>query len=303
MTSDGDSRTRIVLSWLREDAHENAERALLRALDEVDTTPQRRPWWPAWRFSDMNNVAKGLVAMAAVVAVAFVGINLLPGTGSGPGSLPSPSPTAVPTKAPTASPSPASTAAGLPQGAFALEDGGVALTVTIPSSGWTYDSEYSSLTKGTEVANLPEAAILFWTFPAETRFYVYGDPCRSESTKPDAPVATVDEITAGLAAQASRNASGPADVTVGGHEGKAITLHVPDDAAIGECEAGEFVSYGTTEDPLTRYHEGPGQIDDLWLLEVEGSYVIIDAMYRADTPPALVEEMRAIAESTTFGAP
>ena len=49
MTTERDPRTRTVLSWLREDQHENAERVLLRALDEVDTTPQRRSWWPAWR--------------------------------------------------------------------------------------------------------------------------------------------------------------------------------------------------------------------------------------------------------------
>ena len=40
MTTERDARTRIVLSWLREDAREDAERVLLSALDEVDTTPQ-----------------------------------------------------------------------------------------------------------------------------------------------------------------------------------------------------------------------------------------------------------------------
>ena len=44
MTIEHDPRTRIVLSWLREDAHENPEHMLLRALDEVDATPQRRSW-------------------------------------------------------------------------------------------------------------------------------------------------------------------------------------------------------------------------------------------------------------------
>ena len=51
MTIERDPRTRIVLSWLREDAHENAERVLLSALDEVDLTQQRRPRWPVQRGS------------------------------------------------------------------------------------------------------------------------------------------------------------------------------------------------------------------------------------------------------------
>jgi hypothetical protein len=93
MTTERDPRTRIVLSWLREDAHENAERVLLRALDEVDTTPQRRSGWPAWRTNRMNTYAK-LIAAAAVLVVAIGGYQFLPG-GSGSGgtnATPSPSP-------------------------------------------------------------------------------------------------------------------------------------------------------------------------------------------------------------------
>ena len=95
MTTDRDPRTRIVLSWLREDAHENAERVLLRALDEVDTTPQRRSWWPARRSDSMNTYAKSIAAAAAVVVLAVVGYQFLPGSGGvgGPPTVaPSPSP-------------------------------------------------------------------------------------------------------------------------------------------------------------------------------------------------------------------
>ena len=45
---------------------------------------------------------------------------------------------------------------------------------------------------------------------------------------------------------------------------------------------------------------GPGQIDTFWIVDVDGSIVIIGAMYRADTPTDRIQEMRAIAESATF---
>jgi hypothetical protein len=95
MTTERDPGTRIVLSWLREETHENAERVLLRALDEVDTTPQRRSWWPAWRTSPMNTYAKLIAAAAAVLVVAAVGYQFLPrsgGIGGQPTIAPSPSP-------------------------------------------------------------------------------------------------------------------------------------------------------------------------------------------------------------------
>jgi hypothetical protein len=100
MTIEHDSQTRVVLSWLRQDAHEDAERVLLRALDEVDATPQRRSWWPARRFTSVTNIRLAIAA-AAVVIVALLGYNLLPLTGTiGGPATPAPSPT------PSASPAP-----------------------------------------------------------------------------------------------------------------------------------------------------------------------------------------------------
>jgi hypothetical protein len=96
MTTERDPGTRIVLSWLREETHENAERVLLRALDEVDTTPQRRSWWPAWRSNPMNTYAKLIAAAAAVLVVAVVGYQFLPGNG-GVGGQPTISPSPSPT--------------------------------------------------------------------------------------------------------------------------------------------------------------------------------------------------------------
>ena len=120
---------------------------------------------------------------------------------------------------------------------------------------------------------------------------------------PETPATTAEEIVAALAAQASRDASEPVDVTVGGYAGKMITLHVPNDADFADCYEGDFVSYTNEAGERWQWHQGPGQIDDFWFVEVEGSIVEIRAMYRPDTPRELVEEMRTLVESATFELP
>jgi hypothetical protein len=130
---------------------------------------------------------------------------------------------------------------------------------------------------------------------------VYGDPCQWSTTIPETPATTVDELVEALAAQASRDASAPVDITLDGYAGKSITLHVPDDADFTQCDDELFSSWGTRDEDPSRYHQGPGQIDKLWIVDVDGVLVVIDAGYYAGTPQEVVDEMDAIVETATFG--
>ncbi len=287
--------------------------------DRTEQTRQRVVLGP-WRFPEMNKLLAIGIGAAAVIAVLLVGPNLLPSNGTGPGGQPalspepSRAPTAQPSEAPPSATPTASSVAGIATGRHVVLDtgaptGATEITVTIPSPGWTALPDFGGLIKG-EDGDPPQSAILFWSWPAGTGFDVFGDPCNWESTRPETPYTTVDEIAAALAAQTSRDASDPVEVTVGGYEGKHLTLHVPDDAptraeAFKDCDGMEFASYGTADAPdgvdgLSRTHQGPGQVDELWILDMDGAIVIIDAMYRPDTSDELVEEMRTIAESATF---
>ncbi len=51
-----------------------------------------------------------------------------------------------------------------------------------------------------------------------------------------------------------------------------------------------------------RFHQGPGQIDEVWVVDVDGTLIFFDAGYFAATPAEYVEEMRAMVESATFEA-
>jgi hypothetical protein len=298
---------RLIHEFLLEGEEQLQDQVFDAVRAEIEQKRQRAGFGP-WRTPTMNKfLAIGLAAAAVFVAL-LVGYQVFDSPNAsvgGPGADSTPTATAEPTLEPTPSPTPE---AGLPQGAFAVDDplapdDAPSITVTLPSAGWTYAPEFAALGKGVDVANLPEATILLWAKAPGTGFYVPGDPCRATSTRPDTPATTVEDFVAALAAQRSRDASEPMDVTIGGHAGKSITLHVPDDAAFDDCEEGEFVSYGTDEEPLDRIHQGGGQIDQFWILDVDGSIVVLDAMYRPDTSSGLVGELRAIAESATFEAP
>ena len=96
---------RNLRSWLHEDAHEDADRILNLVLDEIDTTPQRRSPWSAWRRPIMNTYLKVGLAAAVVLLAGFIGIKLFssPSVGSG-GESPSASPSASATPSATSSP-------------------------------------------------------------------------------------------------------------------------------------------------------------------------------------------------------
>jgi hypothetical protein len=97
--------TRVVRSWLRTDEHESADRVLESVLARLDTTPQRRSWWPPRRFAPMNRVFLTASAAAAVLVVVILGYNLLPRAGSvgtQPTVAPSPSTNPSPSPTPTA---------------------------------------------------------------------------------------------------------------------------------------------------------------------------------------------------------
>ena len=266
--------------------------------DRMETTRQRVVIGP-WRVPTMSKLLTIGLGAAAVIAVLFLGSRFV---GSPSSNLGGPAVVASPTPA---SAEPTTAAGGLPKGPFIVIDNEAMadtpqITVTIPSSGWVSLPSFGGIQKG-EDEDPPQSAMLLWAWPVGTGLDVYGNPCQWTSTKPETPATTIDEIAAALAAQESRDASDPVDVNVNGYTGKKITLHVPDDAVDDNCDQGTFASYGVAGSYPSRTHQGPGQVDELWILNVNQAVVIIDAMYRADTPAELIDEMRTIAESANFG--
>ena len=291
---------RLIHAFLQEGEEQLVDQIYDTVRAEIEQKRQRAIFGP-WRTPIVNRIVGfGLAAAALVVAVVIGSQFLRSPTDVGPGVVATPTPEA------TAEPTPpgdGSLPVGQPHSLWS-QPLGVSIVVTIPESGWYGEPEGGILTKN-DNADAPDGAglIVFGrtndVIVGSGDLYVYGNPCQWASTKPDAPVTTVREAVAALSAQASRDATAPMDVRVDGHAGKAITLHVPDDAVFTDCDRGEFRTFVEGEDSA-RYHQDPGQIDLLWVLDVNGELVIIDVAYYEGTPESVLDEMGAIVESATL---
>ena len=277
--------------------------------DRTEQTRQRVVLGP-WRVPDMNKfLAIGLGA-AAVVAVLLIGSNLLGSGSPPPGAAPSDS--APPSQAPS---EPAAWV-GLPEGPFVVADSDapVPVTVAIATPGWRHYTEFDYVGKDDDGLDSPESvggALIAWSWPAGTGFQVYGHPCQWSTTTPDSLATTPDEIAAAFTSQAETEATDPVDIDIDGYAGKAVTLQVPmsyhqtpdviREEEFADCDLGIYGFYGVdSESEPARNAQGPGQIDELWILDVDGSIVILDAAYGPAATADLVDELRALAESATF---
>ena len=297
MSTDRDV-TRIVRSWLEEGVTALPDRVLDSVLDQVPATRQRRAWWPARRAQRMNTGLKLALAAAAVVAVAVAGINFLPGTGGtgGPGAVSSP------TESPSPSPSPLAFHDGaLAAGTYVMSPfaGPRSSTVCFGQAGCTEDPADDSIRLTLTVPASYEGAggrPLIWGWGGDTGLIIlrggglYSDPCHS-TAPPDIDVGpSVDDFANALVSHPVLEATTPVAVTLAGYTGRYVELQLPADVA--DCTDGQFWPY----EPGV-YAQGPSQRWRLWILDVEGVRVLIQAMDGPTTSPERRAELQAIVDS------
>jgi hypothetical protein len=309
---------RLIHTFFEEGLDELPDPVYDAVRDRIEQTPQRVGVGPR-RTPDVNRYLTIGLTTAGVVIMAVILVNLLPGglhIGTAPSVSPSVSPSAAePSVAPaTAEPSTPADALGccapgdtdpVEPGPFVIWDdvhGGYNVTVTVQSSGWAGAENQHALIYDNNFDPPDGAALLVFQGGD-----VPPDPCAWLTTTSPDTLETVDGYVAAMTSQASRDASEPVDITVAGHPGKAITLHVPDDSVFSPCDHGLFVTLTlrTFGDPLPhpdRGAWGPGQIDEFWIVNVDGHVVMFDLAYGTATPQGVIDDMRATVESATFGA-
>ncbi len=290
MSTDRDV-ARIVRSWLEVGPDAHPDRVLDNVLDQLPMTPQRRSWWPARRFREMNSALKLAAAAAAVVVVAVVGINLVPTQGGigGPGSPPSAPPS--PTRSASASPTPSGVA--LPDGPLTpgtytmvpctappcpISDESIHLTVDVPD-GWSGVAP-AAVWIGENAA--PGGAAVSAGFGGD----LPRDPCQTKDLIDTG--STVDGFANAISTHPVLDATDPVDVSLGGYSGKYIDLRLPAD--LSSCE--EFRPW----EPGI-YAQGPNHQWHLWILDVEGTRVVVRSMDYPGTSAQRRAELQAMVDS------
>ena len=140
----------------------------------------------------------------------------------------------------------------------------------------------------------PTGEVSFWTVSE-----VYADACHDD--EPVAVGPSVDDLADALVAQAGHHTSRPQPVTLDGHRGLHLQVTWPDQAGLEGCRNSSLRLWRTgtafydSADPRTEL--------TLWVLDVDGTRVVITSSATPDDALAERAELVGIATSTHFTDP
>jgi hypothetical protein len=165
----------------------------------------------------------------------------------------------------TPDPTPTPTPAG-GEHTFRVGDPPLQLVVTLPP-GWEGDA-----TAVSRAGEGGELAISAWAVSA-----VYADPCSWQGTNAEVGP-TVAELVAALTTQPTRRAR-DATVQVAGLVAHRVFMSVPQTVDFATCDDGEFRSWIGSSGAEVRTQSAPGETDEVYVLDVAGRTVVLDASY------------------------
>ncbi len=227
---------------------------------------------------DRNRRRLVMAAVAVVAVIGVAGLAFAVGTSDDETPAPADAPTVAPTTV-----APTTVAPTTEAGTFVGSEGDVPFTFTMPA-GW--ESIGWGAIKGDPNFGFATAEV----------GNIYAEPCQWELVEPFGP--TVDDLVSAWANVPGFDATATRDVTVDGYAGKQIEFTVADYNE-DECKNGE---YGIWQEPVATgdtpsyWAQGPNEHHQVWILDVDGTRLVINAAYFPTTSPqdrAALDEMLA----------
>ena len=295
--------SRVVRSWIQEEEHASADRVLQVVLSRLDSTPQRRSWWPAWRSPQMNRLTTIAAGALALVVLAVVAYQFLPTSSVGPPAAPpttAPTPTATANPTPKPSPTPIQAAfppeGPLAAGPHAAVLDGVPLSFSVSASGWR-SLGVSELARG-EYPQPDYIGIDFWPSAPEN---IYSDPCAHTPLSPPPSASAAGLAAAAATTPVAELVSGPSSIEVGGRPAQHLVLTIGEDIGCEPHDA--WLWYDESTGGATggwRWAEGLGATYRIWIIDVDGTLVWIDAYTFKNADAGLAQDIQAIIDSIEF---
>jgi hypothetical protein len=229
----------------------------------------------------------GLLAAAAVAAIALVAIRNDDPVSPAPADQPAPTVTVLPTTPPQPLFGP--TDAPLAPGTYLLDE--VQGTPTTPilvtvGAGWsTFDNWAIMKEEPNDRAN--DMAITFGR-PVG----VVLDACHPGEGDHPGPLTSLDGIVTALREQGGWvDVTAPFDISIDGYAGKAFQRATPAD--LSGCTDGNLTS---GEDPAESSYP-PGDTETVWVLDLDGTFIVVESRARAAAAAEVHAELAAVLES------
>jgi hypothetical protein len=141
--------------------------------------------------------------------------------------------------------------------------------------------------------------MLFWT-PDN----VYADPCAQTPLSPPAGPSAAD-LAVAVSTLPGTDATGPSAVTVGGLAAKRVVLTVREDIACNPEQFYLWYHVGEGDDcagavVCGRYATALGDTIRVWIVEVDGARIFIEAETRKGASPEIGQEIQDMVDSIQF---
>ena len=181
---------------------------------------------------------------------------------------------------------PTSTAEIVPWGASVP---GIRLTMLLPE-GWEVGEGLIGRDDNEDPAN-------FAVVGSSTVANIWADRCQWTGTELDPPVGpTVDDLATAFGTVWGPGATAPVDVVLDGFAGKHMVLTVPTDIDFADCDQGEFRGWSDNTG-CCRYYQGPGQIEEVWILDVDGERILVRTSYFPELSAQARAEQQQVIDS------
>lgn len=162
------------------------------------------------------------------------------------------------------------------------------IAITVPDGWFNYDGW--AVQKGRHLP--PPVFVTFWDVAG-----VYPTPCKWAGKALVQPGRDVNGLASALAKQPLRNATAPTATTLAGYRGRYLELSVPMGIEIDDCDEGSFESWTANGWSSDRYQQEPGQVDRIWILDVDGQRLVVDASYLPEATASDRAELERVVNS------